>query len=71
MYELADWGRPAPPEWVQRRELIQARLPDDLVRQLRARARAEGMPLTAYLEQILTEAVDPRTVLAAVVGEHD
>lgn len=71
MYELADWGSPAPPDWMQRRERLEARLPVDLIRQVRARAGAEGMGMTEYLELVLREAVDPRAVLAAIAGEGD
>jgi hypothetical protein len=71
MYELADWGSPAPPDWMERRERLEARLPTDLVWQLRACAQAEGMAMTEYLELVLREAVDTRTVLAAVIGDAD
>ena len=42
MYELADWGRPAPAEWNEPRERLDLRLPPSLVRVLRARALLEG-----------------------------
>jgi predicted DNA binding CopG/RHH family protein len=71
MYELADWGSPAPPDWMPRSERLEARLPADLVRQVRARAQAEGLRMTEYLELVLREAVDPRAVMVALAGDAD
>ncbi|HUG75776.1 MAG TPA: hypothetical protein VMM81_08960 [Acidimicrobiia bacterium] len=69
MYELAGWGNPAPPDWVERKERIEARLPADLVRQLRARARSEGIAVTDLLERIVRDAVDPVSLIAAISGD--
>lgn len=57
MYELADWGRPAPAEWAEPRERIDVRLPAGLVRVLRSRARAEGVSLSILLERFAREAM--------------
>lgn len=57
MYELADWGRPAPAEWAEPRERIDVRLPTGLVRVLRSRARAEGVSLSILLERFAREAM--------------
>jgi hypothetical protein len=67
MYELTDWGQPAPPDWRHRRERIEARLPVDLVRRLSSLAYAEGMSLSELIEYLLDEAVGP--VLAAVPAD--
>lgn len=65
MYELADWGQPAPPDWVERRERLEARLPADLLGHLRTRAQIEGIAFTDLIERILRDAVDPA---AAMMG---
>lgn len=69
MYELADWGNPAPPDWIERRERLEARLPTDLVRQVRARAQAEGIGFTEFLERTLRHAVDPAAMAIAIAGD--
>ncbi len=57
MYELADWGRPAPPEWSEPRERIDIRLPENLVRVLRGRARSENVSLSLIIERFVREAM--------------
>lgn len=57
MYELADWGSPAPAESTHVRERIDIRLPVGLVRVLRSRARAEGVSLSLLLERFTREAM--------------
>lgn len=57
MHETSDWGRPmAPPDWVTR-ERITARLPHGLIRVLRSRARAQGIPLNVLLDRLLHQAL--------------
>jgi predicted DNA binding CopG/RHH family protein len=65
MYELAGWGHPAPPDWMERRERLEARLPVDLVHRLRVRAQAEGLAFSEYLEHVLRGAVDVEVMAAA------
>lgn len=55
MYELADWGRPAPAEWNEPRERLDLRLPPSLVRVLRARARSENVNVSIVVERMLRE----------------
>lgn len=57
MYELADWGRPAPAEWADARERLDIRLPLGLTRVLRSRARAEGVSLSVLIERLTREAM--------------
>ena len=57
MYELADWGRPAPAEWNEPRERLDLRLPPSLVRVLRARARSENVNVSIVVERMLREAM--------------
>jgi hypothetical protein len=57
MYELADWGRPAPAEWTEPRERLDLRLPPSLVRVLRARARSENVNVSIVVEHMLREAM--------------
>ena len=57
MYELADWGRPAPPEWGEPRERIDVRLPSNLVRVLRSRARSENVSLSILVERFVRDAM--------------
>ena len=57
MYELADWGRPAPAEWSEPRERIDVRLPPSLVRVLRARARSENVSVSVVVERFVREAM--------------
>ena len=57
MYELADWGRPAPAEWSEPRERVDLRLPPALVRVLRARARSENVNVSVVVERMLREAM--------------
>ena len=57
MYELPDWGRPAPAEWVEPRERLDLRLPPSLVRELRARARSDSVNVSVVVERMLREAM--------------
>jgi hypothetical protein len=57
MYELADWGRPAPAEWSEPRERIDVRLPPSLVRVLRARARSENVSVSLVVERFVRAAM--------------
>lgn len=57
MYELADWGRPAPAEWNEPRERVDLRLPPSLVRVLRSRARSENVNVSALVERLVREAM--------------
>lgn len=59
MYELPDWGHPVSPDWMERREMLEARLPSDLVRRMRAHAQAEGIAMTQFLERVIRDAVEP------------
>ena len=63
MYEIADWGRPAPAEWTEPRERLDLRLPPSLVRVLRARARSENVNVSAVVERMVREAMH-------LVGDH-
>ena len=63
MYELADWGRPAPAEWTEPRERLDLRLPPPLVRVLRARARSENVNVSVVVERMVREAMH-------LVGDH-
>ncbi len=57
MYELADWGRPAPPEGSEPRERLDIRLPANLVRVLRSRARSENVSLSLLVERFARAAM--------------
>lgn len=57
MYELADWGQPVPPDWDHPRERLETRLPANLVRVLRSRARAEGVSMSVLVHRLLSEAM--------------
>jgi hypothetical protein len=57
MYELADWGRPAPAEWTEPRERIDVRLTPSLVRVLRSRARSENVSVSVVVERFVREAM--------------
>ena len=57
MYELPDWGRPAPAEGREPRERMDLRLPPSLVRVLRARARSENVNVSVVVERMLREAM--------------
>ena len=57
MYELVDWGQPAPSDWMAPSERFETRLPVELVRLLRRRARIEGVSLRELVQRILSEAV--------------
>jgi hypothetical protein len=57
MYELPDWGRPAPAEWSEPRERLDLRLPPSLVRVLRSRARSESVNVSVVVERMLREAM--------------
>ena len=57
MYEIADWGRPAPAEWTEPRERLDLRLPPSLVRVLRARARSENVNVSVVVERMVREAM--------------
>ena len=57
MNELADWGRPAPPEWSEPRQHVDIRLPSNLVRVLRSRARTENVSLSIVVERFVREAM--------------
>ena len=57
MYELADWGRPAPAEGTEPRERLDLRLPPSLVRVLRARARSENVNVSVVVERMVREAM--------------
>jgi len=63
MYEIADWGRPAPSEWTEPRERLDLRLPPSLVRVLRARARSENVNVSVVVERMVREAMH-------LVGDH-
>lgn len=71
MYELADWGRPVPPDWIQERERVEARFPTDLVRRLRTHAHAHGMSLAEFMERLLDEAIEPEAPVVALSGDRD
>ncbi|HLA66122.1 MAG TPA: hypothetical protein VJP05_01360 [Acidimicrobiia bacterium] len=58
MYEFADWGHPAAPDWTEPRERLDARLPVHLVRVLRSRARAEGISMSVLVHRLISEAMD-------------
>jgi len=60
MYELADWGSPVAPDWEQPRERLDARLPSNLVRVLRSRARAEGVSVSVLVQRLLSDAIGVR-----------
>jgi hypothetical protein len=66
MYELADWGRPAPAEWTEPRERLDLRLSPSLVRVLRARARSENVNVSVVVERMVREAMH----LAPVGRDH-
>ncbi len=57
MYELADWGQPAPAEWSEPRERLDLRLSPSLVRVLRSRARSENQNVSVIVERMLREAM--------------
>ena len=58
MYELADWGRPAPAEWSQPRERVEVKLPAGMVRVLRGRARAEGISMSVLMQRLVAGALN-------------
>jgi hypothetical protein len=57
MYELADWGRPAPADWREPRERIEVRLPPALVRVLHSRARSENVSVSVLIEDFVRQAM--------------
>ncbi len=54
-----DWGSPRPAaEWVAARERLVARVPLEVARALRERARAEGVSLSVLVGRLLAAAID-------------
>ena len=48
-----DWGEPQPADWRGPREPLSARLPPDLVRQVRVRARSQGVSVSLMVQRLL------------------
>lgn len=72
MYELVDWGHPAPSDWITPSERLDMRLPVELVRHLRRQARVEGVSLSELVQRILVRAVEVDDPVEAVHGtRHD
>ena len=61
MYELADWGRPVAPGERGTGERFTAQLPHSLLRVLRSRARAQGVPLNVLIDRLLHQALEMPT----------
>jgi DNA-binding MarR family transcriptional regulator len=58
----ADWGDPRPAEWLGPREPLSARLPPDLVREIRERSRVEGISVSATVQRLLEAGLERRSV---------
>ena len=57
-----EWGDPRPADWAGPRETLSTRLPPDLVREVRARARAQGISVSAMVHLLLEVSLDGRPV---------
>ncbi|MBU1226335.1 MAG: BrnA antitoxin family protein [Actinobacteria bacterium] len=55
-----EWGDPRPPEWRGPCEPLSARLPPDLVRQVRVRARAQGVSVSQMVQRLLEAGLQNR-----------
>jgi hypothetical protein len=54
-----DWGSPRPAaEWVAARERLVARVPVEVARALRERARVEGVSLSVLVGRLLSASLD-------------
>ena len=57
---VVDWGDPRPPEWGGPREPLSTRLPPDLVREVRVRAREQGISVSVLVERMLEAGLQGR-----------
>jgi hypothetical protein len=54
---IVDWGEPRPAEWAGESETLSARVPIDVGRAVRARARAEGVSVSVMVHRLLATAI--------------
>ena len=55
-----DWGDPRPAEWVGESETLSARVPIDIARAVKMRARAEGVSVSVMVHRLLVTAMHGR-----------
>ena len=56
-----EWGEPQPAEWAGPRETLTARLPVDLAREVRERARVEGISVSMLIHRLVMAGMGHRT----------
>jgi hypothetical protein len=62
VHGIVDWGEPRPAEWMGESETLSARVPIDVVRAVRARARSEGVSVSVMVHRLLNTAMNHRHV---------
>jgi len=62
MRACVEWGDPRPADWRGPGEPLSARLPPDLVREVRARARSQGVSVSLMVLRLLEAGLDGRSV---------
>ncbi|MCB2222822.1 MAG: hypothetical protein KQH83_01505 [Actinobacteria bacterium] len=55
-----EWGDPRPAEWHGPRECLSVRLPPELVREVRERARVQGVSLNVAAQRLLERGLGRR-----------
>ena len=66
MRARAEWGDPRPADWRGPRESLSTRLPPDLVRQIRVRARSQGVSVSFMVQRLLEAGLDGRQAASGV-----
>ena len=59
-----DWGEPRPADWGGPREPLSTRLPPDLVRRIRVRARSQGISVSMMVQRLLEAGLEAPRVPA-------
>ena len=54
----SDWGEPRPADWMGPGETLSARLPPDLVREVRERSRSQGVSVSVMVHRLLEAGLD-------------
>lgn len=57
VHRSVDWGEPQPAEWVGGSEILSVRVPVDVARAVRARARTAGVSVNAMMHRLLATAM--------------